>query len=132
MIVSDDGGHVRPEGSGVAEVLVKALDESPVTYVLDPGRAGFDVRCTNSLAHGTNRARVKIFDLDPHTTVAFFYKDSQVPFSTDRFAYGALVWKQGGSLAVDAKSIVHFLENGLHPESRPANLKRAFSYTVPR
>ena len=98
----------------------------------DEDRAGLDLLCLAPVATGTNRARVKLFAPTPHTGVAFLYKDSQVPFSSDRFAYGALILKGRPASREEGEALVGFLASGFHPELRPPALKRAFPFTVPR
>ena len=50
----------------------------------------------------------------------------------DRFAYGALIVKQRASDPADFAALFDWVAGGLHPESRPAGLRRAFPFTIPR
>ncbi len=78
-----------------------------------------------------NRALLKVFPIGPSRCAAFFYKRSQVPFSRDRFAYGAVIVEQG-KLAPEAAEVwFRWLDTGFNPEHAPPNLKRAFAFTVP-
>lgn len=133
MIVDTEGVPVDVETEGKAErSLLDAMQMSDVRFELDPERAGTDVLCRSELDAGPNRARAKVFSPRAGTTVAFVYKDSQVPLSTDRFAYGALILKNRSATDEETVALIEYLVSGLHPETRPASLKRAFPFDVPR
>jgi hypothetical protein len=115
-------------------VFLKALESHAASFLLDLSRSGVDMLCRTVLPTGNNRARLKLWVPKSGTLVAFVYKDSQVPFSTDRFAYGAHIAK-GLAQAValgDALLLLDYLGSGVHPDFRPESLKRAFPYTIPR
>ena len=78
-----------------------------------------------------NRALLKVFPIGPKRCAAFFYKRSQIPFSRDRFAYGAVIVEEGKLDPAAAESWFRWLDTGFHPESTPPHLKRAFAFTVP-
>jgi hypothetical protein len=78
-----------------------------------------------------NRTLLKVFPIGPSRCAAFFYKRSQVPFSRDRFAYGAVIVEQGKLSAEGAEGWFRWLDTGFNPEHTPAHLKRAFAFTVP-
>ncbi len=133
MIVDDDHAPVEVEGDGpVAVALLGALHMSDIRFEVDPGRAGVDLLCLRCSTTAPNRARVKIFAPRSGTTVAFIYKDPQVPLSTDRFAYGALILKNRPASDEETVALIEYLASGLHPELRPRALKRAFPFDVPR
>ena len=119
------------EGPAATE-LVRALQLSDVRFEVDPERAGVDCLCLQRVGKTENRGRVKVFSPARGVTVAFVYKDSQVPSSTDRFAYGALVLKNRRAGDEETVGLIEYLASGLHPDLRPANLRRAFPYDVPR
>jgi hypothetical protein len=107
------------------------LDARPEAFERDPARAGLDVRCANEVRGVQNRARIKAFAVDANVVVVFVYKDSQVPFSDDRFSYGAALLKG----AVDPKTVAavaDFALSGLDPATRPREVRKTFPYTVPR
>jgi hypothetical protein len=79
-----------------------------------------------------NRARIKVFAPQPGTVLVFLYKDSQVPFSSDRFSYGALVARRNPPTPTDLQAAIAYAVSGLHPEQRPACVKRTFPFSVPR
>jgi hypothetical protein len=110
---------------------VTALQDSQDSYELDSSRAGVDVRCVNTADLRGGRGRLKLFALEPTTAVAFFYKPSRLPQSTDRFAYGALVHRRMPPTVEEVRSGLEFLRRGLHPDARPQALRRAFSFDVP-
>lgn len=78
-----------------------------------------------------NRALMKVFPIGPKRCAAFFYKRSQIPFSRDRFAYGAVIVEEGRLDSATAQSWFEWLDGGFHPERAPSHLKRAFAFTVP-
>ena len=78
-----------------------------------------------------NRARIKAFAPDANVLVLFVYKDSQVPFSDDRFSYGAAVLKRGLDAAL-VNRVVDFALSGFDPARRPPDVRKTFPYTVPR
>jgi hypothetical protein len=78
-----------------------------------------------------NRALMKIFPIGPNRCAAFFYKRSQIPFSRDRFAYGAVIVEEGKLDPVAVEGWFAWLDTGFDPGRTPPNLKRAFAFTVP-
>lgn len=114
------------------EPWVLALQESAEAWELDGSLAGLDVRCLFADKGHPSRARLKLFAPEPHVAVAFFYKPSQLPFSTDRFAYGALIHRRTLPRAEEVHAGLEYLRRGLHPEARPAELRRAFPFDIPR
>jgi len=134
MIVDSDGALLGEDvgASPAARFICETLRRSDIRFVQAPDRAGLDCLCERSPDGGTSRARVKVFEPRVGTTVAFIYKDSLVPFSTDRFAYGALVVKNREPTLEETTSLLEYLASGLHPELRPPSLRRAFPFDVPR
>ena len=112
--------------------IVDMLCLSDLRFEHDAEREGIDVRCLHYPEGGVPRARVKVFTPRQGTTVAFVYKDSQVPHSTDRFAYGALIIKNRLPTDEDLVGLIEYVASGLHPELRPRDLRRAFPFDVPR
>jgi hypothetical protein len=132
MILEADGSPFVPSPeSADLHSLVAVLAASPLPFLRDPDRAGVDCRCDTTVGELANRARVKVFATRHGTVVAFLYKDSIVPFSRDRFAYGALILKGRVPTREEGTALLAYLESGLHPEFRPQSLKRAFPFTVP-
>jgi len=78
-----------------------------------------------------NRTLMKIFPIGPRRFAAFFYKRSQIPFSRDRFAYGAVIVEEGKLDPVTVEGWFAWLATGFDPDRTPPNLKRAFAFTVP-
>jgi len=133
MIVDTENEPVEVDAAGpVSGALLRALHMSDVRFELDAGRAGVDLLCLRGSEGAPNRARIKIFTPRSGTTVAFVYKDSQSPLSTDRFAYGALVLKNRPASDEETVALIEYLASGFHPELRPPTLKRAFPFDVPR
>ena len=133
MITGPDGAAVLPAvPDEIALPVVEALVGSAVRFVLDPDRAGIDLCVDNLVRDVPNRARIKVFAPQPGTVVVFLYKDSQVPFSADRFSYGALVARRAPPPPGNLRAAIGYAVSGLHPEHRPACVKRTFPFTVPR
>lgn len=128
----DAGEADRPTSDDVRlEALLDGLDRASLRFTHAPDRAGVDLGVDALLDGLPNRARVKLFMPSANTAAAWFYKDSQVHFSTDRFSYGAVVMK-GEPLTDDAVAdLVTWIESGLHPERRPKAVRRAFPFTIP-
>jgi hypothetical protein len=108
-----------------------AIEGRPEEFQWDRDRAGLDVRCTNEHQGAQNRARIKAFTPDQNVLVLFLYKDSQVPFSDDRFSYGAAVLKRGPDPDT-TRDVIEFALSGLDPSRRPKDVRKTIPYTVPR
>lgn len=134
MILGSDGrpAELPPAAVPAWAAIQDALVRSAHRFARDPARHGLDVLCLEPVAAGPNRARVKVFAPDAATVLAFLYKDSQVPVSTDRFAYGALVVKNRLPEPAETDAVIAWIVSGFHPENRPAGVKRAFPFTIPR
>jgi hypothetical protein len=126
---------IRGAGAPPAEPRLRAvydvLDGHPEAFEADPARAGFDVRCANEVRGAPNRARIKAFTPDANVLVVFVYKDSHVPFSDDRFSYGAALVKGAVDPRVVA-AVAEFALSGLDPDRRPREVRKTFPYTVPK
>lgn len=139
MIVLPPGGRALPlerlDGGPGARAFLDLVGASEARYVFDPGRAGIDLHCDNGAGMGRNRARLKLWVPRKGVLLAFVYKDSQIPFSRDRFAYGAMEIRSRPGGREDPGSegglLLSYVESGLHPDLRPGGLKRAFPYTIP-
>jgi hypothetical protein len=119
-----------PRDPRLAQVFA-FLHALPDRFARDRERAGLDVRCGNEVSGSPNRARIKAFAPDANVLVLFLYKDSQVPFSDDRFSYGAAIFKRGVDAGV-LERVAAFALSGLDPARRPADVRKTFPYTVPR
>jgi len=124
-------GVAAPPSDPRLRAFADLLAARPEDFVADPVRAGVDVRCGNEVRGAPNRARLKAFTPDANVLVVFVYKDSQVPFSDDRFSYGAALLKKGAD-PESIGAIIDYALSGLDPERRPKELKKTFPYTVPK
>ena len=106
------------EGSGLALRLVSGASHLELAGVSPVGGL-------------PNRALMKVFPIGPGRCAAFFYKRSLVPFSRDRFAYGAVIVEESRLDPTAAESWFRWLDSGFHPDHTPSNVKRAFAFTVP-
>ena len=134
MIVDAAGRPAAPDppAEAAAQVLRDGCAASSLPWVWDPEREGIDCRCGNDGPTGPNRGRLKVWSPRAGVVVAFVYKDSVLPFSRDRFAYGAWILKSGPPSPDQVETLLDYLASGLHPEQRPPFLRRALPYDVPR
>lgn len=116
----------------LTQSFLAAVAAHAASFAWDAARAGVDVRCTSAVGGGANRARLKAFLPKPGTLVVFLYKDSNVPFSDDRFSYGALTVKSVPKDDADYVAVLDYAASGFHPERRPDCAKRTVPFTVPK
>ena len=111
--------------------LLDLAEASPLVLRLESQASHLEFAGTSPVSGRPNRGLMKVFPIAPCRFAAFFYKRSQVPFSRDRFAYGAVIAEEKRFEADDAEPWFEWLDSGFHPELAPPNLKRAFAFTVP-
>ena len=111
--------------------LLDLAEASPLVVRLEPEASYLELAGTSPVSGRANRGLMKVFPIGPGRFAVFFYKTSQVPFSRDRFAYGAVIAEEKRFKAEDAEPWFKWLDSGFHPELVPPNLKRAFAFTVP-
>jgi len=114
--------------------FVKLLDLAQISsfsFRLVLESSHLELAGTTPVSGRPNRGLMKVFEIGPGRYAAFFYKRSQVPFSRDRFAYGAVIAEEKRFRAEDAEGWFAWLDSGFDPEAPPSNLKRAFAFTVP-
>ena len=111
--------------------ILELAAASPLSVRLEPEASHLELAGTSPVSGRANRGLMKVFPIAPGRFAAFFYKRSQVPFSRDRFAYGAVIAEEKRFKAENAEPWFKWLDSGFHPELVPPNLKRAFAFTVP-
>jgi hypothetical protein len=130
----DPQAHAKLQETA-SEPLLKAVAEaamgSGVALRLAQEASYLELAGVTPVGGLPNRALLKVFPIGPSRCAAFFYKRSQVPFSRDRFAYGAVIVEQGGFSPEVAEDWFKWLDAGFNPEHTPPHLKRAFAFTVP-
>ncbi len=136
MLTNCDEPDVKAKLDETASVaLLKAVLEAAkgtgVALRLAPEASYLELAGTTPVAGHPNRALMKVFPIGPGRCAAFFYKRSRVPFSRDRFAYGAVIAEEARFTAQAAEAWFRWLDSGFHPEQAPEGLKRAFAFTVP-
>jgi hypothetical protein len=136
MLTNADDPATRTKLDEVAsELLLKAVAEaamgSGVALRLVHDASHLELAGVSPVGGLPNRGLLKVFPIGPSRCAAFFYKRSQVPFSRDRFAYGAVIAEQGRLSAEAAEGWFRWLDTGFNPEHAPPHLKRAFAFTVP-
>jgi hypothetical protein len=136
VIVDDGTPEVRKKLDELRQTpfFAKLLDLAEISSLsfrlaLDAG--DLELAGTAPVSGRPNRGLMKIFPIGPGRFAAFFYKKSQVPFSRDRFAYGAVIAEEKRCKPEDADPWFAWLDSGFHPDAPPPNLKRAFAFTVP-
>lgn len=120
------------ERGPVARAVYLVAEKSADPFEVAPGAVGLDLLARKPLASGlANRARLKVCSPRPGRTLVFFYKQSLVPHSRDRYSYGGIELKSPAVEETEVAEWLTFLSSGFHPEKRPANLRRAFAYEIP-
>lgn len=124
--------RAESEANPLVVAVSAAVAAFPGDFEVVAEGAGLEVRACGYLEGGLpNRARMKVFSPKPGHTLVFFYKKSLVPYSRDRYSYGGFDLRSSDVQEQDIAEWVVFLSSGLHPEKRPANLRRAFPYEIP-
>jgi hypothetical protein len=136
MLTNADDPTVKANlGSLAAAPLLAAVAEaaagSSLVLRLVADASHLELAGVSPVAGLPNRALMKVFPIGPRRFAAFFYKRSQIPFSRDRFAYGAVIAEEGKLDSVAMEGWFAWLDTGFNPERTPPNLKRAFAFTVP-
>ncbi|MFB3922485.1 MAG: hypothetical protein ACE145_12230 [Terriglobia bacterium] len=129
---NDEKMRTELDQSPVAKVVCEALAALSEPFEVAKEGAGIDIRACAFLPSGLpNRARMKIFSPKPGHTLVFFYKKSLVPYSRDRYSYGGIDLRTSDVDPAEVSEWLGFVTSGLHPDKRPANLRRAFPYEIP-
>ncbi|NNF07605.1 MAG: hypothetical protein HKN21_12655 [Candidatus Eisenbacteria bacterium] len=139
MITNEDQPEVQERIAGFDEPLEKALlsavraHKNPFAVV----RKGIDLEflAKEPVQDRANRAMIKLFTVTDGPlrgrAAMFFYKKSQIPFSRDRFSYGAVVLPKDNLENDVFEPLLQFASKGFTPELRPKDLRRALTFTVP-
>jgi len=118
--------RAESEANPLAAAISTAVGAFPGDFEVVAEGAGLEVRACGYLEGGVpNRARMKVFSPKPGHTLVFFYKKSLLPYSRDRYSYGGFDLRIPGVSDEEIAEWLVFLSSGLHPEKRPANLRRA-------
>jgi len=108
--------------------VVREIRDAADAYVIDPLHEGLEIAPA-----AAGRCRMKLFRPreEKERLCAFFFKKSNIAGSRDRFSYGAVEFLPDRLVPEDVRTWLDWLSSGLDPTRRPANLKRAFLYTIP-
>ena len=108
-------------------------EAAPGAFTVEERGSTLEIRPANPLAATPGRCRLKIFRPRENRDrlCAFFYKQSNLAWSRDRFSYGAVEFFPEHLSADDVEVWLAWLRGGFDPDRRPAHLKRAFLYTIP-
>ncbi len=129
---SEEKIRIELDQNPVARAVCAALAAAAEPFEITTEGAGIEIRATSFLSSGLpNRARMKIFSPKPDHTLVFFYKKSLVPYSRDRYSYGGIDLRTTDVDRAEVSEWLAFINSGLHPDQRPANLRRAFPYEIP-
>jgi len=124
--------QAESQANPLAAAIAAAAEAFPGEFEVMAEGTGLEVRACGYLDGGLpNRARMMVFSPRPEHTLVFFYKKSLVPYSRDRYSYGGFDLRGPEVQEQDISTWLVFLSSGLHPEKRPANLRRAFPYEIP-
>ena len=79
------------------------------------------------------RCRMKVFRPreGKDRLCAFFYKESNLGWSRDRYSYGAVEFLPAQVTETDMRTWLDWLDGGFDPDRRPPRLKKAFLYSIP-
>jgi len=105
--------------------VLREIRDAAEAYAIDPLPEGIEI--------ASGRCRMKLFRPreEKERLCAFFFKKSNIAGSRDRFSYGAVEFLPERLAAEEVRTWLQWLSSGLDPARRPANLKRAFLYTIP-
>ena len=116
----------------VARAVCAALAAASEPFEVTTEGAGIEIRACSFLPSGLpNRALMKVFSPKAGHTLVFFFKKSLVPYSRDRYSYGGIALRTAEVDRAEVSEWLAFINSGLHPDQRPANLRRAFPYEIP-
>ena len=129
---SDEKIRVELDQNPVARAVCAALAAASEPFEITTEGTGIEIRACSFLPSGLpNRARMKIFSPKPDHTLVFFFKKSLVPYSRDRYSYGGIDLRTTEVDRGEVSEWLAFINSGLHPDQRPANLRRAFPFEIP-
>ena len=138
MLLPNNSGIAPTTDSPVDEAssaLVRALQQHAAPFSMNQKTAGIEFRPANELQSRPNRAVGLLFQIAEGSFAGrralFFFKESQVPFSRNRFAYGTVVLPNGTPDAALIDACLDYAASGFHAEQRPEALRRAVTFMVP-
>ena len=111
--------------SPVIAQLIDYADTMEAVLEVDTDSKFFEMRSPEQ-----PRLRMRVILQESESIMVFLYKKSTLPYSRDRFTYGAVIFGARTFHGADFLECVEFLRANFHPEKRPAKLKRAFKYTI--
>jgi len=117
----------------VFEALRSVTDRKPGAFRIEERNGTMEVAPNDGDDGPAARCRMKVFRPRENRDrlCAFFYKRSNLAWSTDRFSYGAIEFRPEAMSQEDLATWLAWLRGGFDPEGRPARLRRAFLYTIP-
>ena len=113
--------------------VVQAVSDATQPFSIDPRAEGLEFASLHVATAAMSRCRMKLFRPreEKDRLCAFFFKKSNIAGSRDRFSYGAVEFLPDRLRPEEIHTWIAWLSSGLDPALRPANLKRAFLYTIP-
>lgn len=117
--------------SPALSLLVDLLQESDSAFHLITDASSFEVAADTPSNPRKHRCRLKVFEVKEGQWAAFFYKRSAVPFSQDRFSYGAVTFTSKEQAADGMRRWLTYLQSGFDWELTPERLRRALTFDVP-
>jgi len=126
----------KPESAGsdladVFNLLVQESDRSPQQFAVKSETPHPELAADIPDQRVPHRCRAKLFELDAGRLAVFFYKTSAVPFSRDRFSYGAVQFSASDISSADVSGWLAYLASGFDWDLAPPKLRRAFTFDVP-
>lgn len=120
-----------PTQPKVYSILLDLIEKSTQSFSVMDLSVHLEIAADIEGQRVPRRCRLKLFEVKPGQMAAFFYKTSAVPFSRDRFSYGAIVFPTNSGAEQDFEGWLDYLASGFDWDRTPPNLRRALTFDVP-
>jgi hypothetical protein len=115
------------------KLIIDVFQSAPEPFQLTEEGEGLEIVPLDAACSARSRCRMKLFKPreEKERLCAFFFKQSNLSWSRDRFSYGGVEFLPDRLTEVDAREWLVWLVSGFDPERRPERLRRAFLYDIP-
>ena len=124
-------GEARAPQLKVASALVDLAQVSKARFHVTSSSPNLEIALASKNQRIPHRCRLKLFEVKPGQMAAFFYKTSAVPFSRDRFSYGAVSFSADELSDDELSGWLEYLASGFLWDRAPRRLQRALTFDVP-
>ena len=113
--------------------VLEVFDADGNLFELAESTEGLELKPADPPGHASHRCRLKLFTPreGKERVCAFFYKQSNLAWSRDRFSYGGVEFRPERLIEEDVRSWARWLVSGLDPGQKPERLRRSFLYDIP-